>query len=635
MDPKKFYITTPIYYATAKPHIGSLYSTVLADVIARWNFLCGKEVFFLTGTDEHGNKIAVEAAKAGLDPQSFVDKHVPEYRRVWKEYHIQYSQFIRTTDSEHRLIVQKIIARLMAQGDIYEGLYQGWYCVPCETFVVEKEVQDPACPSCGRQTQWLSEQTYFFAVSKYQDRLKKWLHENPHWIIPHERAHEINSFLEQNLQDLSITRTKMVWGIPFPQATNHVLYVWIEALCNYITALGYDPETNQFKKEFWPCTLHILGKDIIRFHAIYWPILLMALDLPLPKNLLVHGWIKVGGQKMSKSLGNAVDPDLLLQEYGADVVRYILIRYVPINQDAEFSKELINAMASSDLADDLGNLVQRVTLLAQKYEYCVLRAPERWSAKTDALQKSFLDMVHDVDQLWKSYQLHMMYGRIWIFIKQVNAYFHDQAPWKQIKDDVLAFEETLSATAHCLLRIAWYIWPVMPQKAEEIFKFLGSSFENIARNARPFGQIFSNEIFTLNPINILFPKSSYLVKENAVVQKEKIENEIAHATLDDLKKCQIAVGVIDDCVIVEKSEKLFSLSVNCGAHGKRTILTNIRQFYTPEQLIGKQALFMLNLKPRPLMGIVSEGMILCVSNDCGKPVLVSPEMIVAAGSLIG
>lgn len=635
MNKKTFYITTPIYYATAKPHVGSLYSTILADVIARWEFLRGADVFFLTGTDEHGNKIAVEAGKAGMDPKSFVDTHVPEYMRVWKNYHINYSRFIRTTDLDHKEMVQKIISKLVAQGDIYQGLYEGSYCVPCETFIVAKEVKESACPSCGRPTQFMKEETYFFAMSKYQDRLRAFYQKNPHWIIPHERAHEVTSFLEQELQDLSITRTKINWGISFPESKNHVLYVWIEALCNYLTGLGFDSEKNSFAKPFWPADVHVIGKDIIRFHGIYWPILLMALDLPLPRNLLVHGWIKVGGKKMSKSLGNAVDPDVLLAQYDADVIRYILTRYVPINQDAEFSQDLINSMACSDLADDLGNLVQRMTLLAQKYNYSVLPASKNWSEKTDALQKLFTDMVCEVDQLFKSYQLHLVYARVWIFIKQVNAYFHDMAPWKQIQQDKDAFEQTLSATAHSLIRIAWYMWPVMPEKAELIFALFGVEITTYREKAVPFGDSFLHEAFILKPIEILFPKKPYLLKDNDMSQQEKIETEKIYATLDDLKKCQIVVGTIEQCGVVEKSEKLFSLLVNCGIHGKRTILTSIRQFYAEAELVGRQALFMLNLKPRPLMGHLSEGMILCVSNEQGKPILVSPFVTVPDGNMIG
>ena len=388
MNQEKFYVTTPIYYVTAKPHLGSLYSTLLADVVARWNKLKGKRTFFLTGTDEYGQKVALQAEKAGKQPQEFVDSFIPAYKELWADYEIVYNHFIRTTDEDHVKAVQQWITMLIAKGDIYKAFYEGWYCTHCETFVTEKEIDPqgvygadsgPACPSCARPTKAVSEETYFFRLSAYQDKLLKFYKENPTFVVPKERLNEVINFVESGLKDLSISRTTISWGIPFPGDAKHVTYVWADALNNYITGIGYG---NQLREkdfhQWWPADLHILGKDIIRFHAIFWPAFLMASGLPLPKQLLVHGWITVDNQKMSKSFGNVIDPVELLQKYGADQVRYYLVRQMAVNQDGNFSITDLEQRITADLANDLGNLLNRMTALAEKFDAMVINPPAAW-----------------------------------------------------------------------------------------------------------------------------------------------------------------------------------------------------------------------------------------------------------------
>ena len=399
MSKNKFYVTTPIYYVNAAPHLGSLYSTLLADVAARYHRLMGKKVFFLTGTDEHGQKIAESAKKVAKNPKEFVDQFIPVYENMWKMYNIEYTKFIRTTDSYHVQSVQAWLSKLIEQGDIYKGVYTGWYCTPCETFVTEKDqvadAKEVTCPTCLRPCNEISEECYYFKLSAYQDRLLEFLQNNPDFITPKERANEVISFVKEGLKDLSISRTTVSWGIPFPGDSKHVTYVWADALNNYITAVGYGTDEQQLH-QWWPADLQILGKDILRFHAIYWPAFLMASGLAMPKKLLVHGWIKIGEQKMSKSLGNAVDPKNLADHYGVDQIRYYLTSKMAITQDSQFSVADIEQCINSELADDLGNLLNRCSTLAEKFNYTKIQAPEQWSKQSLELQKESEKMKTDV-----------------------------------------------------------------------------------------------------------------------------------------------------------------------------------------------------------------------------------------------
>ncbi|MBN1549681.1 methionine--tRNA ligase [Candidatus Babeliales bacterium] len=508
MKPSTFYVTTPIYYGTAKPHLGSLYSTLLADVAARWNKLKGKEVFFLTGTDEHGQKIAQAAEKAGKEPQVFVDSFIPAYKDAWKAYNIEYDHFIRTTDTHHIKAVQQWLQDLIDKGDIYKDFYKGWYCTPCETFV---DTQDdaPPCPSCGRATQLVSEESYFFKLSKYQDRLLTFYEECPEFVIPRERLNEVISFVKGGLKDLSISRTTVKWGIPFPGDPKHVVYVWADALNNYITGVGYgDPSKKAMFEKWWPANLHVMAKDILRFHAVYWPAFLMASNLALPKHMLVHGWITVNKQKMSKSFGNVVDPMELQATYGVDPVRYYLVRQMAVTHDGDFSDTELEQKIETDLANDLGNLLNRTLSLSLRYDLEKVEAPDTWSPEAHELRNHANAMLLAYCEAMDGCLYHQALGHVWKFINQTNAFFHAQEPWKLVKNDKAAFADRIAATCHALKTIGVILLPVMPDKMMVLLDALGYSIiiqpgiDNIEQMAGAWCHVF-----TLKKIPTLFEKS--------------------------------------------------------------------------------------------------------------------------------
>lgn len=638
-DDGKFYVTTPIYYANAKPHLGTLYSTVLADVAARVNKIAGKRTYFLTGTDEHGQKIAQAAQAQGKTPQQLVDENAHEFRALWDIYAIKYNHFIRTTDESHVRGVQAWIEKLLAQGDIYKGTYTGWYCVPCETFITEKDAtMARECSSCGRQTVEISEECYFFRLSAYADRLLDFYREHPHFITPSERMAELVSFVESGLRDLSISRTTVTWGIPFPGDERHKVYVWADALNNYITAIGYgDPHRAAEFKEWWPADLQVMGKDIMRFHGIYWPAFLMASNLELPRQLLVHGWIKVGEQKMSKSLGNAVDPYQLAQTYGPDAIRYYLACHMSIGQDSPFSIEDLEKRLSSDLANDLGNLLNRMLALAAKHDITILAAPGQLQGPELHLRDKLWSMLSDFCNDMEEYFFHRAYGHVWKFIGQVNAYFHAQEPWKLAQQDPERFRQVLSATCHSLYAIAILVWPVMPFKMEELLASLGISLDIGVDLLERLSVDPWLKTFTLKPVAHLFTRyDTKPVQQSVSGPAEKTEapvTELCCLSFDDFAKIDLRVGTIEVCEDVPKSEKLYKLQVNFGAYGMRQICSGIKQHFKPEDLVGKQGVFVFNLQPRKIMGIESQGMMLFTKADDGhRLVLVTPAENVPNGS---
>lgn len=637
MKKNTFYITTPIYYVTAKPHLGSLYSTLLADVLARWNKLKGSDVWFLTGTDEHGQKIEQAAVVAGKNPQQFVDDFIPAYKDIWRMYTIDYSQFIRTTDDTHKKGAQYFVQQLLKSGDIYKDIYTGWYCTPCETFVTEKESEHtgiPLCPSCGRQTAQVQEQTYFFRLSAYQEKLLAFYKNNPHFIVPKERSNEVISFIESGLNDLSISRTTVTWGVPFPDDAEHTIYVWVEALCNYITAIGYGDSTRskEFEK-WWPANVQIIGKDIVRFHGIFWPAFLMAAKLDLPKHLLVHGWIKMDKQKMSKSLGNVVDPQELADQFGADAVRYYLCRQMAITQDGDFSIDDLKERITADLANDLGNLLNRMLKLAEKYDLSTIVAPEVWKEQSQVLHNEGLETISLFKRHMDELYIHHALTVLWKYINKVNAYFHAQEPWKQARGDMKSFEETLSATCHGLHIIAILGFAIMPTKMTELLYALGIDAQSVILNRAHFDQWINT--FQLRNIAPLFEKFEKTNEENVLLNESTLKeqkNELNYIDITDLTKVALVIGTIITCNDVPGSDKLYQLSVDCGSYGTRQILSGIKASFNPIDLIGKQATFVLNLKPRKMMGLESHGMMLVADNGSGKATLIMPEYTVPAGT---
>lgn len=657
-DCNKFYVTTPIYYVTAKPHLGSLYSTLLADVAARYHKIAGQQVFFLTGTDEHGQKVAQAAQKAGMQTKAFTDSFIDAYKSVWQKYEIAYDYFIRTTDTQHVQAVQHWLTQLLNSGDIYKGSYSGWYCTPCESFVTEKDSKEVEagtpliCPDCSRATGQVSEECYFFRLSAYQDRLLAFYEQNPHFITPKERMAEVISFVKSGLKDLSISRTTVSWGIPFPGDTTHITYVWADALNNYITAIGYgdDARADELAK-WWPADLQIMGKDIARFHAVYWPAFLMASNLAMPKKLLVHGWIKVGDQKMSKSLDNAIDPMQLAAEYGVDEIRYYLTRKMAITQDSEFRFEDIAQSINSELANAFGNLLNRMATLLVKNDCTHLHAPAVWSDSSLELQKQCQLMVHELWELVENGMSYRAVARVWDYINLVNAYFHEHEPWKIVKHDRENFLEIMSAAAHSLEVIGVLLWPVMPTKMEQLLASLGCQFDTHTNYIERFKTMSWKSSFIVQQIAALFTRLE--IKKDEIIeparnqapeeQKEvakKPESPVEASAkdfigIDDFVKLDLRIGTIVACENVEGSDKLLKSQVDFGDLGMRQILSGIRKAYSAQDMVGKQALFVVNLKPRKMMGHDSQGMMLLALDELAGLQVMSPEGQVKPGTKVG
>ncbi len=634
---KKFYVTTPIYYVNARPHLGSLYSTLLADVAARYQRLHNKKVFFLTGTDEHGQKIAQSAAAAGKEPKEFVDSFIAPFKDAWALYNIEYTRFIRTTDPEHIAAVQAWIERLLVSGDIYKSHYAGFYCTPCETFVTEKDIPQeslqeaaiPLCPTCGRVTEYVSEESYFFKLSKYQEQLLDFYKDNPHFITPPERMAEVIAFVQSGLKDLSISRTTISWGIPFPGDKHHVTYVWADALNNYITGVGYgQPHKEKEFNFWWPADLQVLGKDIVRFHAVFWPAFLMASHLALPKKLLVHGWIKIGEHKMSKSRGNAVDPIELAATYGVDQVRYYLVRHLAITQDSPFTYPELEQRINSDLAHDLGNLLNRMITLALKNNLSRVVPPAELSPESVVLYETGKNILVRFMQEMESGYMNRAYAIVWEYIQAVNKYFHVREPWKRVKISQQDFDETISAACHALYTIGYMCLPLMPTKMEQLLQQLGMSLE---LDKDIYAELLSepwNKTFVLTQGEILFNKIEPQ-KEETMAEEVKTTPTI---TIDDFAKIELRVGTIEDVQTLEKSDKLYVLKVNFGAFGTRQILSGIRKSFTPDHLLARQGIFVFNLAPRKMMGLESQGMMLFAKEGQERLILISPEHKVENGT---
>ncbi|MBQ8559643.1 MAG: methionine--tRNA ligase [Tyzzerella sp.] len=632
MENKKFYMTTAIAYTSGKPHIGNTYEFVLADAIARYKRSQGYDVFFQTGTDEHGQKIELKAQEAGVTPKEFVDGVAAQVKDIADLMNTSYDKFIRTTDDYHEKQVQKIFKKLYDQGDIYKGHYEGMYCTPCESFFTESQLVDGKCPDCGREVQPAKEEAYFFKMSKYADRLIEHINTHPEFIQPVSRKNEMmNNFLLPGLQDLCVSRTSFKWGIPVDFDDRHVVYVWLDALTNYITGIGYDCDgesTQQFKKD-WPADLHLIGKDIIRFHTIYWPIFLMALDLPLPKQIFGHPWLLQGDGKMSKSKGNVIYADELVNMFGVDAVRYFLLHEMPFDNDGVITWELMVERINSDLANTLGNLVNRTISMTNKY-FGGSVTDKGVVADVDADLKAVVDGTPAaVDAKMENLRVADAITEIWGLFKRCNKYIDETMPWALAKDEAQKdrLETVLFNLIDSIEKGAKLLASFLPETAERILKQTNGG--NVTDKPEIlFARLDMEEV--LKKVEELHPA----VEEEAAVEEDVIDIEPKEEiTFEDFEKMQFQVGEIIACEEVKKSKKLLCSQVKIGSQVKQ-IVSGIKAHYTAEEMVGKKVMVLVNLKPAKLAGVLSEGMLLCAEDADGNLALMTPEKEMPAGAEI-
>ena len=648
MDKKKFYMTTAIAYTSGKPHIGNTYEIVLADSIARFKRQQGYDVFFQTGTDEHGQKIELKAEEKGVTPKAFVDEVSTEIRRIWDLMNTSYDKFIRTTDADHEKQVQKIFKKLYDKGDIYKGHYEGMYCTPCESFFTESQLVDGKCPDCGREVQPAKEEAYFFRMSKYADRLIEHINTHPEFIQPVSRKNEMmNNFLLPGLQDLCVSRTSFKWGIPVDFDPKHVVYVWLDALTNYITGIGYDCDGNsseQFKKD-WPADLHLIGKDIIRFHTIYWPIFLMALDLPLPKQVFGHPWLLQGDGKMSKSKGNVLYADELVDFFGVDAVRYFVLHEMPFENDGVISWELMVERMNSDLANTLGNLVNRTVSMSNKYFGGVVENKNVNEPVDEELKKVVLETPNKVIAKMEELRVADAITEIFTLFKRCNKYIDETMPWALAKDE--AKKERLATVLYNLVESisigATLLESFMPETSDKVLAQLGAQKRKLSQmdtfGLYPSGNKVTEKpeiLFARMDINEVMAKVAELhpVKEEVKEEEKGIDIEPKdEITFEEFGKMQFQVGEIISCEAVKKSKKLLCSQVKIGSQVKQ-IVSEIKAHYTPEEMVGKKVMVLVNLKPAKLAGVLSEGMLLCAEDENGELSLMVPEKKMPSGAEI-
>lgn len=638
-EKEKFYITTPIYYSSGDLHLGHCCTSVYADSLARWNRMLNKDVFFLTGSDEHGQKVAEKASEAGITPQQYCDNYVKKYYELWKKLNISYDKYIRTTDDYHVSAVQKIFKKLYDNGDIYLSSYEGWYCTPCESFWTESQLKDGKCPDCGREVKKSKEEAYFFKLSKYADRVKQYILSHPDFVKLEGTKNEMISFIDQGLNDLCVSRTSVKWGIPVPFNKNHTIYVWIDALPNYLTALGYLSDDDSLFKKYWPANVQLMAKEIARFHIIIWPAILMALGLPLPKTIHAHGWLTNAGKKMGKSLGNGFNPYILCDRYGVDAVRYFLLRYGPILGDAPYDNDSFLKAINTDLVNDLANLLSRTTaMMVQNFDGKLAPLSKDVKEIDNNLISETVALKQKVSTLMEKLEVNNALAEIFKVIRLANKYIEDTAPWT-LKEDKTRLGDVLHNLYFVLHSVAVLLEAFIPETAQNVLKALDSTDTGLDTISETYNKRIAGAVVKKTALyqRLNIEKEKQYLEVDSIKQKEepaKVEHK-PYVEFEDFEKLEIKVGKILTAEKVENADKLLKFSVEFGSE-IRTIVSGVALHYDPAYMVGKQVLCVMNLKPRKIRGVESQGMILyAFANGDKEFCFVTPEKEISSGADVG